>query len=147
MANSVSMVETKQLNIFLRYCLILIGWTSVVLGVIGIFLPLLPTTPFLLLAVSCFAKSSQRFHDWLLNQPQLGPYIHLYLDGKGIPLKAKAYILIMLWFTMSTSILFFVNLIALKLLLVLIGACVTTYILRMPTLSLEPKTGSLDNQC
>jgi len=141
------MNEPKQLNIVLRYCLIIIGWTSVVLGVVGIFLPLLPTTPFLLLAVSCFAKSSKRFHDWLLNQPQLGPYIHLYLDGKGIPVKAKAYILIMLWFTISTSALFFVDPVAIKLSLLGIASAVSIYIIRMPTLEIQGKTGTLDNQC
>lgn len=141
------MKETKQLNVVLRYCLIIIGWASVILGVVGIFLPLLPTTPFLLLAVSCFAKSSERFHSWLLNQPQLGPYLHLYLDGKGIPVKAKAYILIMLWFTMSTSALFFVNPIALKLTLLGIACAVSIYIIRMPTLDLQTKVGALDNQC
>jgi uncharacterized membrane protein YbaN (DUF454 family) len=134
------MTQTKQLHIALRYCLIVIGWLSVVLGVIGIFLPLLPTTPFLLLAVSCFAKSSQRFHDWLLNQPQLGPYIHMYLDGKGIPVKAKAYILIALWFTISTSALFFVKPVALKFLLFAIASGVTIHILRMPTLMIDNKT-------
>jgi uncharacterized membrane protein YbaN (DUF454 family) len=141
------MNEPKQLNIVLRYCLIIIGWTSVVLGVVGIFLPLLPTTPFLLLAVSCFAKSSKRFHGWLLNQPQLGPYIHLYLDGKGIPVKAKAYILIMLWFTISTSALFFVDPVAIKLSLLGIASAVSIYIIRMPTLEIQGKTGTLDNQC
>ena len=141
------MENNIQPNIVARYCLIVIGWVSVVLGVIGIFLPLLPTTPFLLLAASCFAKSSQRFHSWLLNQPQLGPYIHLYLDGKGIPMKAKAYILILMWFTISTSALFFVDPVALKLMMFSIAAGVTVYILRMPTLEVQPKTGTLDNQC
>lgn len=141
------MERNKPLNVCVRYCLICIGWASVVLGIIGIFLPLLPTTPFLLLAASCFAKSSKRFHDWLLNQPQLGPYIHLYLDGKGLPLKAKAYILLLMWFTISTSALFLVNPIPLKLMLLGIATGVSIYILRMPTLEVQPKAGALDNQC
>ncbi|RLT90016.1 MULTISPECIES: YbaN family protein [unclassified Ketobacter] len=141
------MDEHKPINIVLRYSLIFIGWASVVLGVVGIFLPLLPTTPFLLLAASCFAKSSKRFHDWLLNQPQLGPYLHLYLDGKGIPVKAKVYILIILWCTISTSAYFFVNPIPLKFLLLGIAAAVSIHIIRMPTLELPNKAGALDNQC
>lgn len=141
------MERNSQLNVIVRYCLICIGWLSVILGVIGIFLPLLPTTPFLLLAASCFAKSSKRFHDWLMNQPQLGPYIHLYLDGKGIPLRAKAYILILMWFTISTSALFFVNPLPLKIMLFGIASCVSVFILRMPTLEIQPKAGTLDNQC
>ena len=141
------MERNTELNVIARYCLITIGWTSVVLGVIGIFLPLLPTTPFLLLAASCFAKSSSRFHDWLMNQPQLGPYIHMYLDGKGIPLKAKAYILLLMWFTITTSAVFLVNPLALKVMLLCIASGVSIYILRMPTLEIQPKAGTLDNQC
>ncbi len=141
------MEQNTQLNVMVRYSLITIGWLSVALGVIGIFLPLLPTTPFLLLAASCFAKSSTRFHSWLLNQPQLGPYIHLYLDGKGIPLKAKAYILLLMWFTISTSALFLVNPVGLKVMLFGIATGVSIYILRMPTLDIQPKAGTLDNQC
>lgn len=141
------MERNTELNVIARYCLITIGWTSVVLGVIGIFLPLLPTTPFLLLAASCFAKSSSRFHDWLMNQPQLGPYIHMYLDGKGIPLKAKAYILLLMWFTITTSAVFLVNPLALKVMLLCIASGVSIYILRMPTLEIQPKAGALDNQC
>ena len=73
----------------LRYALFAIGWLSVALGVIGIFLPVLPTTPFLLLAAACFARSSPRFYQWLVEHPRLGPWIRDYLDGNGIPLKIK----------------------------------------------------------
>jgi uncharacterized membrane protein YbaN (DUF454 family) len=58
--------------------LILIGWTSVILGVLGIFLPLLPTTPFLLLEAACFVRSRPRFYNWLVNPPKLGKYILHY---------------------------------------------------------------------
>ena len=68
--------------LMLRYVLLTIGWLSVTLGVIGIFLPVLPTTPFLLLAAACFARSSPRFYQWLVEHPQLGPWIRDYLNGK-----------------------------------------------------------------
>lgn len=141
------MLEFKQSeNILLRYTLLIVGWVSVALGIIGIFLPLLPTTPFLLLATLCFSKSSKRFHDWLLNQPHLGPYIKLYLEGKGIPAKAKVCTIIFLWLTISTSIIFFVKPIALKLLLIAIAIGVTIHLLRMPTLDMSALTKPANHQ-
>lgn len=122
----------------IRWALLTVGWLAIVLGVVGIFLPLLPTTPFLLLAAGCFARSSARFHHWLLNHKYLGPYIHLYLDGKGIPLKAKCYIIGVLWITMAFSI-YIVPLLAVKFLLMATATCVTVYLIRLPTLVIIPE--------
>lgn len=125
-------------NPLIRVTLIAIGWLSIVLGVIGIFLPLLPTTPFLLLAAACFARSSNRFHTWLLSHPYLGDYIKLYLDGKGIPLRAKVYILVAMWITIATSF-YFVAVLAARIILPIVAICVTFYICRLPTLKVaEP---------
>lgn len=127
-------------NPVIRIILIAIGWLSVGLGVLGIFLPLLPTTPFLLLAASCFAKSSDRFHDWLLNQPHLGPYIKMYINGQGIPVRAKATILTVMWLTMTASALLFGKYLVVKILMLVIACGVTIYIVRLPTLTLVGKT-------
>ena len=86
---------------FVRYLLQGIGWLSVALGVIGIFLPVLPTTPFLLLAAACFARSSPRFYHWLVDHPRLGPWIGGYLNGKGIPLKGKVYAIGLMWISIG----------------------------------------------
>jgi len=115
-----------------RYLLLAIGWLSVALGVLGIFLPVLPTTPFLLLAAACFARSSPRFHAWLIHHPRLGPWIRGYLDGEGIPLKAKAYAIGLMW----ASILFSCWLVPLfwaRLLMIVSAMLVSLYILRQKT--------------
>lgn len=72
-----------------RNILLGIAWISLILGGIGIFLPLLPTTPFILLSAFCFQKSSERFHQWILNSPVFGKYIRDYQEQKGITLKNK----------------------------------------------------------
>jgi uncharacterized membrane protein YbaN (DUF454 family) len=116
----------------LRGLLTTAGLLCTALAVLGIFLPVLPTVPFLLLAAACFARSSERFHGWLLDHPHLGPMIHGYLDGQGIPLRAKAIAIGLLWITIPVSVLFFVALLWVKVLLILIGLCVTVYLLRLP---------------
>ncbi len=117
-----------------KYLLNAIGWASVLLGTLGIFLPVLPTTPFLLLAAACFARSSPKFYQWLVSHPKLGRYILHYLNGKGIPKRAKWVAIIMIWTTITTSALFFVQLVWLKVMLFVIAACVTLYLIRQPTL-------------
>ncbi len=69
--------------------LIVLGWAFVVLGVIGVVLPVLPTTPFMLLALWCFARSSQRFHDWLYHHRVFGPPLQKWERHRVIPAPAK----------------------------------------------------------
>ena len=114
--------------------LMVIGSLSVVLGVVGIFLPLLPTTPFLLLAAACFVRSSPRFYQWLVQHPRLGTYILHYLNGEGMPKRAKWLTIAMIWSTISISAFFFVPIFWVKCLLFFIAACVSIYLLKLPTL-------------
>ncbi len=113
--------------------LIVIGSISVVLGVVGIFLPLLPTTPFLLLSAACFVRSSPKFYQWLIKHPKLGGYILHYLNGEGIPKRAKWLTIAMIWSTISVSAFFFVPIFWVKCLLFFIAASVSLYLLRLPT--------------
>lgn len=122
----------------LKVILMIVGWLSVTLGVIGIFLPVLPTTPFLLLAAWCFMRTSPRFYNWLISHPKLGKYLVYYLEGKGIPLKAKVYSIVLMAMGMSFTI-YWVPLIEIKILLPLVGFLVALYIVRQPTLALSPE--------
>ncbi|MEZ5765618.1 MAG: YbaN family protein [Xanthobacteraceae bacterium] len=73
----------------MRYVYLGLGLTFVALGVIGAFLPVLPTTPFLIVAAACFARSSPRLESWLLNHPQFGPMLRAWREHGAIPRKAK----------------------------------------------------------
>lgn len=118
----------------MRPLLMVIGWLAVVLGVIGIVLPLLPTTPFLLLAAACFMRSSPRFYHWLVDHPQLGIFVKSFLAGNGIPLKAKIYAISLIWISIGSSILWVVPLLVGKIVLFLIATGVTYYLLHLPTM-------------
>lgn len=116
-----------------RYLLLAVGWLSVALGVIGIFLPVMPTTPFLLLAAACFMRSSRRFYLWLVEHPRLGPWVSPYLHGQGIPLKAKVYALVLMWASISFSC-YLVPLIWARLFMLTSAVLVSLYILKQKTL-------------
>jgi len=116
-----------------RFFLIGVGWLSVVLGVIGIFLPVLPTTPFLLLAAACFARSSPRFYHWLINHKRLGPWIGDYLEGRGIPLKGKVYAIGLMWISIGFSC-WLVPLVWARGFMLVSAVLVTIYILRQKTM-------------
>ncbi len=73
----------------MKALLIVVGWLSIALGAIGLFLPILPTTPFILLAAACFAKSSPRFHAWLLRNKTFGPLIQNWQQHRAVPRHAK----------------------------------------------------------
>ena len=115
-----------------RYFLIVSGLVSTAVAVIGIFVPILPTVPLLLLAAACFARSSERFHNWLLGHPSLGPMIRDYMDGQGVPLRAKIVAISMIWISISISALFLIPLVWVKVFLIAVGLCVTIYLLRLP---------------
>jgi len=116
-----------------RYALLVVGWLSVALGVIGIFLPVLPTTPFLLLAAACFVRSSRRFYDWLVTHPRLGPWFRDYLEGNGVPLKAKIYTISTMWLSIGVSC-WLVPLPWARISMLISATLVTIYVLRLKTL-------------
>ncbi|MGK0249582.1 MAG: uncharacterized membrane protein YbaN (DUF454 family) [Oleispira sp.] len=131
--SAITRFKNKAVKVFLLF----VGWLSVVLGVIGIFLPVMPTTPFLLLAAACFMRTSPKFYNWLVGHPRLGKYLVYYLEGKGIPLKAKVYTIATMAISMGVTC-YFVPVTAVRVLLPLVGVLVALYIVHQPTLDLSP---------
>ncbi|HDZ27005.1 MAG TPA: DUF454 domain-containing protein [Candidatus Aminicenantes bacterium] len=117
-----------------RWALILAGNFFLALGILGILFPLLPTTPFLLLAAACYFRSSEKFYNRLINNKWLGNYIKNYRENKSIPLKIKVLTLSFLWLTIGYSVFFVVNIFLLRSILILIAIGVTIHVLSIRTL-------------
>jgi hypothetical protein len=116
----------------MKALLVVCGTLSVALGVIGIFLPLLPTTVFLLLAAACYARSSDRFYRWLVTHRWLGAYIRNHYEGRGMPRRDKAVTLVALWAGMGATMFWTVEALWLHLLLLAIALGVTLHVVRLP---------------
>jgi len=127
--------------------LTILGSLCVALGVLGIFLPLLPTTPFLLLAAVCFARSSKRFYDWLMNNRWFGEYIRSYREGRGIPLKQKVLAIILLWLTIGSTALLAVTLWWVRLILLCIAVGVTIHLVKLKTYRPETRCSQPRIEC
>jgi uncharacterized membrane protein YbaN (DUF454 family) len=117
----------------LRLLFLVLGGIFVALGVAGIFLPLLPTTPFLLLAAACFARSSERFYRWLLNHPVLGTTVREWREHRSLPRRTKWIAILTMAGTLAVSILFFVPQPALQIALALFGVALAVYLYRIPS--------------
>jgi len=116
-----------------RIILIIIGWLAVVLATLGVVLPLLPTTPFLLLAAWCFARSSPRFHHWLLYRSWFGSYIRHWQDHRALPPGAKPRALVFIVLTFAVS-LYLVNILWVRLLLLVMMCALLFFMWRMPVI-------------
>jgi hypothetical protein len=116
-----------------RGLLIVAGTIFLVIGTIGIVIPVLPTTPFLLIATACYLRGSEKLHNWMLNNRVIGEFIKNYKEGKGISIKHKIFTITFLWLTIMISTLYAVNLLYLRIILIIIALIVTTHILSLPT--------------
>ena len=113
-----------------RAVLVAAGSVSLALAVLGIFLPLLPTTPFLLLASACYVRSSERLHGWLTGNRVLGAYIRNFQERRGIPLRGRVITVVVLWLPLLYSV-YRLDILWLEVLLVLMGVVWSVLILRM----------------
>ena len=125
--------KNKKRHRITKALLIAAGTISLALGTIGIVLPILPTTPFLLLSAACYCRSSDRLYHWLINNKLFGEYIKNYREGKGIPLKTKILALTVLWVTIFYSAFFVIQILEVQLILVVVAVAVSVHILKLPT--------------
>jgi uncharacterized membrane protein YbaN (DUF454 family) len=109
------------------------GIVALGLGLAGIFLPLLPTTPFVLLAAACFARGSERFHQWLLANRTFGPMVHEWESHRSLPYRTKVSAIVLMSLTMAVSIVFFVQPLWLKIALALFGLALALWMYRIPS--------------
>jgi uncharacterized membrane protein YbaN (DUF454 family) len=130
----ISNSRARKQKIF-RTSLFIAGTFSLVLGAVGVFLPILPTTPFLLLSAACYLRSSERMHKWLLNNRWFGNYIRNYQEGKGIPLKTKVLAMIVLWGAILYSAFIVLDEILIaQIVLLAIALGVSIHLVRLPNL-------------
>ena len=118
----------------MKYLLIFLGSLSLALGVIGIILPVLPTTPFLLLAAALYIRSSEKLYQWLINQKYLGTYIRNFREHKAIPLHAKIISISMIWITLTYCAITVSEEIWVKALFLILATAITWHILTYKTL-------------
>ena len=111
-----------------RILYIILASVFVALATIGIFLPLIPTTPFLLLAVYFYMNSSYSRLKWLLNNRYLGPYIHSYLSKEGIPFRLKIKTISLLWITIGTTAIFATDNLHIRIILGVVAIAVTIHL-------------------
>lgn len=112
--------------------LIVAGTTSTAIGIVGIFVPVLPTTPFLLLAAACYMRSSERFYRWLVHNRVFGAYIRNYIEGRGIPARVKAITISLLWLSIGLSAAFGTENLIIRIVLAAVAVGVTIHILLRP---------------
>ena len=114
-----------------------IGTFSLGIGIIGIVVPLLPTTPFLLLSAACYAKGSERMYQWFINIRWIGKTIKNYHEGNGISIKGKIISIIFLWLTILVSMSLMHPNTIVQLLLLIIAISVTYHIISLKTMKNE----------
>jgi uncharacterized membrane protein YbaN (DUF454 family) len=118
----------------MKILLTILGLIALGLGILGAFLPVLPTTPLLLLSAALFLRSNERLYEWLMNHPRLGTYISNFTKHKAIPLRIKVISITFLWLTLMYCAIFVTEILVLRLLFIAIAAGVTIHILSYKTL-------------
>lgn len=123
----------KHRFLWVRIAFAALGTLFLLIGIIGIFTPILPTTPFLLLATGCYARSSRRFYNWLMNHPAFGPLIVEWRTYRSIPWRVKLVAVTTMTLTFGSSIIFFIKDGRLQLALAAFGVTMVIWLYRIPS--------------
>ena len=117
-----------------RILFVIFGTLFLVIGFIGVVIPVLPTTPFLLLAAACYIRGSKRIHNWMINNSIFGDFVRNYMERKGITIKQKLITLTFLWLTIGFSIYYIIDSFLIRIALFIIATAVSLHILLIRTL-------------
>jgi len=127
-----------------RAVLLVVGTASLILGVVGVFLPVLPTTPFLLVTAACYARASTRLYEWLIGQRSLGPIIVEWRRSRSLPpgVKTRALLVVAVTFALS---LILVDVFAIRVVLLLTGLILAAFLYRIPTAQTKAASVTMDS--
>ena len=129
-------VHMKQISEKVKRLLFtILGTLFLGIGCIGLILPILPTTPFLILATACYVRGSDRIYRWMMRNRLFGEFIRNYLEGKGITSRQKVFTLALLWLMIAITIFYMIENIMIRILLFIIALAVSVHILKLPTLT------------
>ena len=120
-------------NPVIRWALFISGFVLIGIGILGMFLPVLPTTIFFILAAWCFARSSEKFHNWLHHNRLFGKYLSNYRSGRGMPLRSKIFSIAFLWLGILVSVVFMTDNLYIRIMLLAIAVGVTWHIYTIKT--------------
>jgi hypothetical protein len=98
------------------------------LGIVGIFVPILPTTPFLLLAAACYMRSSERSYHWLVDNRVFGAYVRNYIEGRGMPVRMKISTILLLWLAIGLTTAFAVENVVVRIVLICVAVGVSAHV-------------------
>ncbi len=122
----------------LRAVYLTLGWVFLLLGAIGTLLPVLPTTPFLLLTAACWARSSEKFHGWLVSHRVFGPLLRAWAEHRALPYGVKGRAIALVILTIGASAVFGVDNWGLRTMLTVIGLGLVVFLARLPVLPPQP---------
>lgn len=134
--------RTPRAQRLARSVFLVLGFVFVTLGFIGAFLPVLPTTPFLLVAAACYARASARFYNWLLNNRTFGPTIREWRRYRSIPYRTKLTAIVLMSLTLASSIVFFVREPLLQAALAALGVGLAVWLYRIPSRDRPRRSGA-----